>query len=419
MSKSPRAAKPKTEKKKGTFGGAGTIFLALLLLLSVGGAYYFFQQTMPGKPVVSTKDDTLKTDADFNVRCEALQAIVDQTLSSQNMVVGDVQRIDKEVAREKNKGTIRWNSRNLLIDDATGVSADSLKARLESLLKSAGGSVIKIEPDQYHGYTVTRLDIGFTDQLGGGPLTIVSDRLYLVSAGSKPVVSGPRKKSNSANRAEIAIVIDDFGFRQDMIAEFAAIRRPFTFAVLPFKQYSKEAAAKGLASGHQVMLHLPMEPLSGIDPSELSNTVKLDMDLAQVRELVDRATASLPGITGVNNHQGSRATADRRAMENVMKVLREKQLFFVDSRTHARSVAADIARQQKIKTTENELFLDGIADVAYVKKQLRTAGEMALRQGSITVIGHARPTTAVALREVMPELEDKGIRFVFVSQLVH
>ena len=168
-----------------------------------------------------------------------------------------------------------------------------------------------------------------------------------------------------------------------------------------------------------MILHLPMEPLSGIDSSELSSTVKIDMDMIQVRELVDRATASLPGIIGINNHQGSRATADRKTMENVMRVLREKQLFFVDSRTHAKSVAADVARQQKIKTTENDLFLDGIADVAYVKKQLRTAGEMALRQGSITVIGHARPTTAAAMREVMPELEAKGIRFVFVSQLVH
>jgi polysaccharide deacetylase 2 family uncharacterized protein YibQ len=419
MSKSQKAAKPKTQKKSNKFGGAGTIFLALLLLLSVGGAYYYFQQSAPVKSGVSAKEESRKNDADYNARCETLHGIVDQLLSSQNMVVGDVQRIDRDAPRENNKGLIRWNSRNLLIDDAAGVSADALKARLDPLLKAAGGSIIKTEPDQYHGYTVTRLDIGFIDQLGGGPLTIVSDRLYLVSAGSKPVVSGPRKKANTANRAEIAIVIDDFGFRQDMIAEFAAIRRPFTFAVLPFKQYSKEAAAKGLASGHQVMLHLPMEPLSGIDPSEISSTVKMDMDTAQVRELIDRATASLPGIIGINNHQGSRATADRKTMENVMKVLREKQLFFVDSRTHAKSVAADVARQQKIKTTENDLFLDGIADAAYVKKQLRTAGEMALRHGSITVIGHARPTTAAAMREVMPELEAKGIRFVFVSQLVH
>ena len=105
-------------------------------------------------------------------------------------------------------------------------------------------------------------------------------------------------------------------------------------------------------------------------------------------------------------------------MEIVMRVLHEKALFFVDSRTSGQSVAAEVARREKIKTTENDLFLDGMAEEAYIKKQLRTAGDMALRLGSVTVIGHARPTTALALREVMPELEAKGIRFVFVSQVV-
>ncbi len=203
-----------------------------------------------------------------------------------------------------------------------------------------------------------------------------------------------------------------------MITEFSAIRRSFTFAVLPFKAYSKDAATKGLASGHQVILHLPMEPLSGTEPGEIPSTVQMGMTVEKIRELVERATAGLPGVIGVNNHQGSRATSDRKTMENVMQVLREEKLFFVDSRTHGRTVAADTARQTKIKTTENDLFLDGIADVAYIKKQLRSAGEMALRQGSVTVIGHARPKTAIALREVIPELEAKGIRFVFVSQLV-
>lgn len=419
MSKLPRAAKTKEKKKNGIIGGAGTAFLALLLLLAIGGAFFFFQEKLPGKSAVQTRTAEVKKNADFNARCETLHGLVDQTLSTQNMVVSDVQRIEKEVPRDKETGAIRWNSRNLLIEDSARLGADVLKTKLATVLKPSGGAVLKVESDQYHGYAVMRLDIGFTDQLGGGPLTIVSDRLYLVTAARTPTVSGPRKKTNPANRAEIAIVIDDFGFRQDMIVEFAAIRRPFTFAVLPFKQYSKEAAAKGLASGHQVMLHLPMEPLSGIEPSEMSSTVKVGMDAEQVRALIERAAAGLPGIVGVNNHQGSRATADAKTMDRVMRVLHEKQLFFVDSRTHARSVAADAARRQKLKTTENELFLDGIADVAYVKKQLRAAGEMALRMGSITVIGHARPTTAAALREVMPELETKGIRFVFVSQLVH
>ena len=166
------------------------------------------------------------------------------------------------------------------------------------------------------------------------------------------------------------------------------------------------------------MLHLPMEPMSGIEPSEAANTVRVGMTAGQLADLIDKATQSLPGIVGVNNHQGSKATADRRTMEAVMKVLKKKGLFFVDSRTNGRSVAAETARNEKVKTTENDIFIDGMADVAYVRKQLRAAGEMAMKVGSVTVIGHARPTTAAALREMIPELESRGIRFVFVSQLV-
>ena len=419
MSKSPRAAKAKTKNNKtNTSGGAGTAFLVLLLFFAAAGAYLFFQEKSPDKKATAPLVAAVKKDADFNARSDALHEVVDQALSLQSLVVSDVQRIEKEVPRDKEPGAIRWNSRNLLIEDSAGIGAEALKGKLADRLKAGGGLILKVEPDQYHGYSVMRLDIGFRDQLGGGPLTIITDRLYLAGVVRKPTASGPRHKANPANRGEIAIIIDDFGFRQDMINEFAAIRRPFTFAVLPFKPYSKEAATKGLASGHQVMLHLPMEPLSGIEPSEANQTIKVGMDGEQVRELIERASAGLTGIIGVNNHQGSRATADQQTMDRVMRVLKEKQLFFVDSRTHARSLAADAARRQKLKTTENDLFLDGIADVAYVKKQLRIAGEMALRMGSITVIGHARPTTAAALREVMPELEAKGIRFVFVSQLV-
>ncbi len=393
-------------------------FLVLLFLFAIVGAYVFFEQKTPDKPNVVKQVGSIRKDADFNERCDALHDIVDQALSSQSLVVSDVQRVEKEVPRDKEPGAIRWNSRNLLIEDAAGLGAETLKARLSERMKAGGGLVLKVEPDQYHGYSVMRLDIGFQDQLGGGPLTIITDRLYLTGSVRRPTASGPRQKSNPASKGEIAIIIDDFGFRQDMINEFAAIRRPFTFAVLPFKPYSKDAATKGLASGHQVILHLPMEPLSGIEPSEANQTIKVGMDGEQVRELVERAAAGLPGLIGVNNHQGSRATADQQTMDRVMRVLKEKQLFFVDSRTHARSLAAEAARRQKIRTTENDLFLDGIADAAYVKKQLRTAGEMALRMGSVTVIGHARPTTAAAMREVMPELEARGIRFVFVSQLV-
>jgi polysaccharide deacetylase 2 family uncharacterized protein YibQ len=416
MWKSQKEDKSRQKKNTTNHRGAGTILLALLVVL-LAAAYLVFQQSGTTPPTTGSAPGA-KNDVDFNARCDALHAVVDKVLATQNLVVSDVLQDVKEAPRQGAEGKIRWNARSSLIETSGGVSGASVRTALEAALKKNGGLVLKSEPDQYHGFAVTRLDIGFQDQLGGGPLSIVSDRLYLVETSSKAAATGNRQKTSSAHKGEIALIIDDFGYRQDMIAEFAAIRRSFTFSVIPLKQFSKEAAAKGLASGHQVMLHLPMEPISGIEASEVASTIRVGMTTTQIGEIIDKAVAGLPGIVGVNNHQGSKATADRATMEVVIRDVRQKGLFFVDSRTNGKSVAAETARREKVKTTENDLFLDGMADAAYIKKQLRTAGDMALRLGSVTVIGHARPTTVAALREMIPELEARGIQFVFVSQLV-
>lgn len=421
MWKLPKDARKTNRNKSKRAGSAGTILLALLLVFAVAAAgVLYLRQPDSAKQNVAASSigNPGKKDADFNSRCDEMHAVIDRVLSEQNMVVADDRRDTRENARKNNEGKILWNARSLLMESTGGLSAETVRRGLETVVKKAGGSIIVVEPDKYHGFSVTRIDVGFKDQLGGGPLTIISDRLYIVNETVRKTATVPRQKTNLEHKGEIALIIDDFGYRQDMVVEFAAIRRPFTFAVIPFKSFSKAAAAKGLASGHQVMLHLPMEPLSGLDAAEAPTTVRVGMSAAQIRELIEKSTASLPGVSGVNNHQGSKATADRKTMEDTMKILKEKTLFFVDSRTNGQSVAAEIARRDKVKTAENDLFIDGIAEVAYVKKQLRAAGELALRMGSITVIGHARPATAVALREMIPELEDRGIRFVFVSQLV-
>ena len=411
-----QGSKPKTNKNT---RGAGSVLLALLLILAVlAGAYAYLQQPGPAaKTAAIPKVADTGGKADFNPRCDLVHELVDKALTGQAMNVSDVRGEAKEAARQRGDGKIVWNARNILIEGAGEGSAAKLKRVLQDSVKAGGGAVLAAEADRYHGFAVTRIDVGFEDQLGGGPLTIITDRLYVAESVRKPDAAA-RPKPRGDHKGEIAIVIDDFGYRQDMIAEFAALRKPFTFAVIPFKPYSREAAAKALSSGHQVILHLPMEPFSGADPAEMPNTVHQGMTAQQVRDLIDRATASLPGLVGVNNHQGSKSTADRKTMETVMRALRDKSLFFVDSRTSGQSVAAETARREKVKTTENDLFLDGMAETAYIKKQLRTAGDMAVKLGSVTVIGHARPTTAAALREVMPELEARGIQFVFVSQLV-
>lgn len=216
----------------------------------------------------------------------------------------------------------------------------------------------------------------------------------------------------------MAIIIDDFGYNKESIAAFAAMSRPITFAVIPYRPFSNEAAAQGVSSGKQVILHLPMEPLSKSSQSE-DVTVSVNMSDEEIQDIVKRAVQSVPGLIGVNNHQGSRATADRRVMRNVLSVLKMNHLFFVDSRTNSQSIAAETARQMGVQTGENELFIDNTDEVSAVKAKLRTARDMAIKHGAVTVIGHARMNTALAVQEMMPELEAQGIQFVFVSQLLH
>lgn len=401
-------------------GGASVVVLLILLTLAatVAAYYYFADGKKTARPATLTSVPTV-TDADYIKKSKQVHAIVDKTLNQHGVNVSDIREENRSAPRTKGQGKILWHARWILLDTngLSDPSADGVRKAIEAALKQAGVSILAVESDQYHGFPVRRIDIGWKDELGGDVLTIINERLYVVET-PKKVSTAPRAKSNTTNRAEIAIVIDDFGYSMDAVNEFASLKRPITFAVIPFKQYSRDAAVKALAAGQQVMLHMPMEPIAGADPNETSNTIHAGLSSGQMKALLDKALQNIPGVVGVNNHQGSRATADPKAMAAFMQAIKPKKLFFVDSRTNGQSVAAETARRDGIKTTENDLFLDGIHEESYVVRQLRTAGEHALRLGSITVIGHARPTTVAALRQMIPELEAKGIRFVFVSQLV-
>jgi polysaccharide deacetylase 2 family uncharacterized protein YibQ len=166
----------------------------------------------------------------------------------------------------------------------------------------------------------------------------------------------------------MAIIIDDFGYNNEPIAAFADLNRPVTFSVLPNRPYTAAAASRALSAGKQVMVHLPMEPLNQSEQHE-PQVITTDLTDSQVQEITTQAIALVPGAIGINNHQGSRATADQRVMRDVLAVVKSNNLFFIDSRTHSASRAYALAKQSGIKTRENELFIDNSADVYAIKHQ--------------------------------------------------
>lgn len=236
-------------------------------------------------------------------------------------------------------------------------------------------------------------------------------------ATAAPQTAATSTPTVSSGGARLALIIDDCGQWPDTEHGFIALPVALTMSVLPHVRYGTEISHDAQAAGKGIMLHLPMEPMSGIDPGPGRITTKMgDAAItAQVRDDI----ASVPLATGVNNHEGSRATSDDRVMRDVTAVLAADHLFFIDSLTAGTSVAERDARAAGIPTASRDVFLDNVADVNATEAQLRRAAQVAKTNGSAIAIGHPRPTTLAAVRALLPELQRDGITFVFARDLVH
>ena len=219
-------------------------------------------------------------------------------------------------------------------------------------------------------------------------------------------------------KGRLAIILDDLGSDRAAADAIFALPYPLTISVLPNHEHSVEIADEAHRRGFQVLLHLPMQSVANEKPEV--QELHAGMPPAQVSALVDQFLQNVPGVAGVNNHQGSQATSDPELMSELMPVLRDHRLFYVDSRTTAATVAYDTAQSFGVRSGfRNVPFLDDVAEVAAVRKQLELALRGAREKGEAIAIGHPHPATLQALREVLPQAQPQGVRLVFASELVH
>ncbi|MBN2809721.1 MAG: divergent polysaccharide deacetylase family protein [Deltaproteobacteria bacterium] len=227
-------------------------------------------------------------------------------------------------------------------------------------------------------------------------------------AGSDSDVPGPR----------LAIVIDDLGRSLEQAAEFVALPLPLTFAVFPLLKNSHKVAAYLNDHQRDIILHAPMEPQGypAVDPGP--GALLSCMNADQLSSTLVTDLQSLPGIVGINNHMGSRLTADARKMAQVMQVLKGRRLFFLDSRTIASSVAYKSAVECGVPALQRDIFLDNVKDIGHIREELKALIEVAKVKGSSVAIGHPYEETAAALR-LLPEMaREAGVEIVALRELV-
>nr|WP_306663288.1 divergent polysaccharide deacetylase family protein [Saccharophagus degradans] len=237
-------------------------------------------------------------------------------------------------------------------------------------------------------------------------IEVIAKPAIPVSITEQPTVTSPR----------IAIIIDDIGYRFDEGRELIELPYPLTFAFIPFSPYGTRLAELAKQLNKPVMLHAPMATLN---ESKWEASLNPTMARTELIASLDAMLADIPHVTGVNNHGGSLFTQSRESMQWLSEALAERELFFVDSRTTAQSVAKEEAQRVNIPFNERDVFLDNERDLPAIDSQLDKLVAIALKHGEAVAIGHPYPETLQALKARLPLLAAQGVEVVGIELLLN
>nr|WP_271750906.1 divergent polysaccharide deacetylase family protein [Cohnella sp. JJ-181] len=238
---------------------------------------------------------------------------------------------------------------------------------------------------------------------------------------SAPLARAEAEEGAGHTESVVAVVIDDFGNGMKGTQEMLGLPIPITAAVMPFLPTSKADAEAAYAKGREVIVHLPMEPVRGKASWLGPRAILTSLPDEEIRLRTEAAIADVPHAVGMNNHMGSRATADERVMRVVLQVCKERGLFFLDSRTSYKSVVPKLAREMGVPLLQNDLFLDDVYTDRHVAGQVLLLKARAHKHERTVVIGHVGPSgliTSGQLAAAIPTLRQASVRFVKLSELL-
>jgi len=311
-------------------------------------------------------------------------------------------------------GTHAGRPDQLFVTLPAGVSEQSRRESVVQLVQSldriaTSNHLTRDEPTK--SGALLRLDFRSAD--------VITNSVHIIVPMPARVASPASPRSGGQiGAARLAVILDDLGSDRAAADAIFALPYPLTISVLPNHAHSVDIAEEAHRRGYEVMLHLPMQSVGNEMPE--AQELHPGMPADGIPILFEQMMESVPYAAGVNNHQGSQATADPALMEELMPVLLKWNLFYVDSRTTPATVAYDTAQRLGVRSGfRNVPFLDDVAEVSAVRKQLELALRGAKEKGAAIAIGHPHPATMQALGEVLPQAEARGVHLVYASDLVH
>jgi polysaccharide deacetylase 2 family uncharacterized protein YibQ len=214
----------------------------------------------------------------------------------------------------------------------------------------------------------------------------------------------------------ITVVIDDMGLDRKRSARAMELPGPLTMSFMAYAEELNAQTAIARQHGHELLMHVPMEPMGALDPGP--DALDVALPLAEIDRRLQRNLARFQGFVGINNHMGSKFTAYRPGMELVMETLRARGLLWLDSRTTAETEGPALAVTYQVPNAQRDVFLDDVATASGVRKQLKELENIAQRRGRAIAIGHPKDATLQALAAWLPGLRREGLTLVPLSEMV-
>ena len=242
-----------------------------------------------------------------------------------------------------------------------------------------------------------------------------SENIIFISISYFPNI---KKGDIKKKKVPIAVLVDDFGYNSgELLKNFLEADKRIAFAIIPYLPHSKTVMDKAVEYGHEVFIHAPMEPddYPKYDPGD--KAIFVDLSRSEIRNRMNGYIKELPKAIGLNNHMGSRATSDKRVMRDVLEVVKENNLLFVDSKTIASSIATDIANQINLPNISRDIFLDS-PNPSRETIENHLVNLKLSKKNKILVITHASSQERLTdLLYFLKETEKIGYKFVAVSEL--
>lgn len=354
---------------------------------------------------------------DLRERSEKLAAAVAEGLAEGGVAAESIETLPKE---PRSTPEAQWVETHFQIRGGLKGSADAV---LAAVMKRASGPGVDVALDESAGPA----EIHVT--LEGRQVVVVELQPRALPEAPKhaeelPVESMEGQEDTApappvtadTKHPKLAVILDDGGYGNGVTEDILKMDPGLTLAILPHTPFGTETAERAAKLGFEIMLHMPMEAMS--PNAKYPSQLNVGMDAGEIARLTTDALATVPGVSGINNHIGSKFTADAASMELFFRGIAGKPYFFIDSVTSAKSAAYAQAKASGFRAARRDVFLDNSPDPAAIRKQFARAREVAKQQGSAIAIGHFREHTVAVLADEIEKIKSDGIALVHASELV-